>query len=236
MAVTLVKLPGQFNWKSLSWLLVFLILSIILILSSTWDLKASFGTQLADFHSTFRGSVSGRMNALSAPANLRKCERQLRVYIYEIPRKFNLGMLKHGPNQDMPWKGESVPPWPSRSGLKVQHSVEYWMMASLLASGSGTDTPEDRVAIRVLDPLEADVFFVPFFSSLSFNVHGVNMLDPETEKDRLLQVCIYIHAYIHTYIYFYPILLLDHLQYLSLFCSSGDYGFHSFKKTMIPLC
>lgn len=38
------------------------------------------------------------------------------------------------------------------------------------------------------DPEAAEAFFVPFFSSLSFNVHGRNMTDPDTEADRLLQV------------------------------------------------
>ena len=188
MAVTFAKLPGQFNGKTFIWLLVFLILSIILILSTTWDLKSSFRTQLVDFHNTFKGSVSGGMKALSASRSFTKCEGPLRVYMYEIPQKFNIGMLKQGSNQELPWKEEIIPPWPSGSGLKVQHSVEYWMMAYLLGSESRKDIIEQRVAIRVLDPLKADVFFVPFFSSWSFNIHGVNMLDPETEKDRLLQV------------------------------------------------
>uniref|UniRef100_A0A2P2IIV8 Catalytic n=1 Tax=Rhizophora mucronata TaxID=61149 RepID=A0A2P2IIV8_RHIMU len=34
----------------------------------------------------------------------------------------------------------------------------------------------------------ADAFYVPFFSSLSFNTHGHVMTDPETEEDRQLQV------------------------------------------------
>lgn len=57
-------------------------------------------------------------------------------------------------------------------------------MASLLYAGDG----EKREAVRVLDPEVADAFYVPFFSSLSFNTHGHTMTDPETEKDRQLQV------------------------------------------------
>uniref|UniRef100_A0A804N8I8 Exostosin GT47 domain-containing protein n=1 Tax=Zea mays TaxID=4577 RepID=A0A804N8I8_MAIZE len=67
-----------------------------------------------------------------------------------------------------------------------QHSVEYWMMASLQDGGAGPE--RGREAVRVRDPDAADAFFVPFFSSLSFNVHGRNMTDPDTEADRLLQV------------------------------------------------
>ncbi|KAL0843800.1 hypothetical protein Bca101_017046 [Brassica carinata] len=47
---------------------------------------------------------------------------------------------------------------------------------------------KEKEAIRVLDPKLADAFYVPFFSSLSFNTHGKNMTGPDTELDRLLQV------------------------------------------------
>lgn len=42
-------------------------------------------------------------------------------------------------------------------------------------------------AVRVQNGDDADVFFVPFFSSLSFNSHGHNMTDPKTMVDRQLQ-------------------------------------------------
>ena len=82
--------------------------------------------------------------------------------------------------------GENLPLWPSNSGLRKQHSVEYWMMASLLYEGGGGN--ETREAVRVWDPETAGAFFVPFFSSLNFNTHGHNMTDPDTEFDRQLQV------------------------------------------------
>ncbi|XP_020540287.1 probable arabinosyltransferase ARAD1 isoform X2 [Jatropha curcas] len=107
----------------------------------------------------------------------------LKVYMYELPRKFNVGMMDHRENDNESVTAENLPRWPKNSGVRQQHSVEYWLMASLL-HGDG----EDREAVRVLDPEEAHAFFVPFFSSLSFNTHGHNMTDPETEKDRQLQV------------------------------------------------
>ncbi|KAB2097455.1 hypothetical protein F383_32122 [Gossypium arboreum] len=110
----------------------------------------------------------------------------LRVYMYDLPRKFHVGMMDRrsfeGP---APVTADNFPPWPSNSGIKKQHSVEYWLMASLLFGGNGN---EDREAVRVSDPESAEAFFVPFFSSLSFNTHGHNMTDPETEVDRRLQV------------------------------------------------
>lgn len=83
-----------------------------------------------------------------------------------------------------PITAENLPPWSQTSGVQRQHSVEYWLMASLLHR----EGEKEKEAVRVFDPESADAFFVPFFSSLSFNTHGKNMTDPDTEFDRLLQV------------------------------------------------
>lgn len=105
----------------------------------------------------------------------------LRVFMYDLPARFHVAMMGAG------GVGPGFPAWPpSAGGIRRQHSVEYWMMASLQDGGAG---PEGgREAVRVRNPDAADAFFVPFFSSLSFNVHGRNMTDPDTEADRLLQV------------------------------------------------
>ncbi|KAK1403195.1 putative arabinosyltransferase ARAD1 [Heracleum sosnowskyi] len=112
---------------------------------------------------------------------------QLKVYMYDLPKRFNIGMLIKTPYQDLPpVTVQTLPPWP-KNGLKQQHSVEYWMMASLLDTPIGDDG-SNREAVRVFDPNLADVFFLPFFSSLSFNTHGHNMTDPDTKFDKQLQV------------------------------------------------
>ncbi|KAM6562518.1 hypothetical protein CsatB_022516 [Cannabis sativa] len=111
----------------------------------------------------------------------------LRVYMYDLPRRFNVGMLNRRSLEQTPVTSRTWPPWPVNSGLKRQHSVEYWMMGSLLYEGDGEDG-EVREVVRVLDPEMADAFFVPFFSSLSFNTHGHNMTDPKTRVDRQLQI------------------------------------------------
>jgi hypothetical protein len=110
-------------------------------------------------------------------------EIPLRVYMYDLPRRFNVGMLDRRNTTEAPVTAVDYPLWPDNSGLRKQHSVEYWMMGSLL-NGGGNESE----AMRVLDPELADVYFVPFFSSLSFNTHGHHMTDPETEIDRQLQV------------------------------------------------
>lgn len=108
--------------------------------------------------------------------------------MYDLPKRFNVGMMssKFAGDDSCPLTPGSLPVWPQYPGLHQQHSVEYWMMASLLYENGTVD--EDGEAVRVLNPESADVFFVPFFSSLSFNTHGKNMTDPDTEFDRQLQV------------------------------------------------
>jgi len=111
-----------------------------------------------------------------------KPDPPLRIYMYDLPPRFNVGMITRRNTSESPVTVSDFPRWPGNWGLKKQHSVEYWMMGSLLHDG------DDGEAVRVLDPELADAFFVPFFSSLSFNTHGHTMTDPATEIDRKLQV------------------------------------------------
>lgn len=118
--------------------------------------------------------------------NCSTADRPLRVFMYDLPRKFHVGMLNgRGSEESGPVTSENLPPWPPGTGLRNQHSAEYWLMASLLYEGGDGVR---REAVRVFDPEYADVFFVPFFSSLSFNVHGNGMRNATTEIDRQLQV------------------------------------------------
>ncbi|XP_057949568.1 probable arabinosyltransferase ARAD1 isoform X2 [Malania oleifera] len=157
---------------------VSLVIVVLLILSyyifiGTVDFRSQFFPMLQSpaVSSTCAGSGDG-------------ADRPLRVYMYDLPRRFHVGMLERRSSDDAPVSARNLPRWPGNTGLKRQHSVEYWMMASLLYEGGGGGRKE---AVRVLDPESADVFFVPFFSSLSFNTHGHTMTDPETEIDRQLQ-------------------------------------------------
>lgn len=156
--------------------LLFLLVSFSVFFSS--DLRSPFSSFSLPSSASLRPRCSDIGGGARPPP--------LRVFMYDLPRRFNLGMFGRGAHREVP-AAEGVggfPPWPKTSGLKKQHSVEYWMMVSLMPGGSG----EGAEAVRVLDGEEADVFFVPFFSSLSFNTHGHNMTDPDTEIDRQLQV------------------------------------------------
>ncbi|KAI4385301.1 hypothetical protein MLD38_003344 [Melastoma candidum] len=164
---------------TLSLTLLFTVLIVFTLLFSTVDLRSSF------LPSSFR--------LLSPPPPPQpssfSCSSPLRVYMYDLPRRFNVGMLRRespASADDSPVTAGDLPPWPRNSGLKRQHSVEYWMTASLLYTDR--DDGGGREAVRVSDPEEADVFFVPFFSSLSFNTHGHSMTDPDTEIDHQLQI------------------------------------------------
>ncbi|KAG7975390.1 hypothetical protein I3843_06G095800 [Carya illinoinensis] len=154
-------------------------LSLVFVLLLLFSYSIFMGT--VDFRSYF-------LPMLQSPAGARPlCARNppLRVYMYDLPRRFNVGMLNRRNPDQTPVTGRDWPPWPKNSGLKRQHSVEYWMMGSLLYEGDGA---EEREAVRVSDLEIADIFFVPFFSSLSFNTHGHVMTDPDTEKDHQLQI------------------------------------------------
>ncbi|KAM0947078.1 putative xylogalacturonan beta-1,3-xylosyltransferase [Dioscorea sansibarensis] len=149
-------------------LIILLLLGVcISIFISTADLRFSLPASL---------SPSSRLSPCPVASRLRP--PPLKVFMYDLPRRFNLGMLE----RDGTGNAVGFPVWPV-SGIKKQHSVEYWMMASLVDGGS-----DEREAVRVLDAKEAEVFFVPFFSSLSFNTHGHNMTDPDTEIDHQLQI------------------------------------------------
>lgn len=170
--------------KSVISLVIFIIIIFTTYLITTGGLGAG-GIGTVDLRSQF-SFLSPSRNDTLIPC---RTGSPLRVFMYDLPKRFNVAMLSKkftGEDDNSPVTARNLPPWPRNSGLKQQHSVEYWMMASLLC-GNCTDS-DSNDAVRVSDPEAADVFFVPFFSSLSFNTHGRNMTDPDTEIDRQLQV------------------------------------------------
>ncbi|KAL1211522.1 putative arabinosyltransferase ARAD1 [Cardamine amara subsp. amara] len=94
----------------------------------------------------------------------------LKVYMYDMSPEFHFGLLGWKPERnDVVWPDIriNVPQYPG--GLNLQHSVEYWLTLDLLFSELPEDSRNSRAAIRVKNSSEADVVFVPFFSSLSYN-------------------------------------------------------------------
>ncbi|KAL3528383.1 hypothetical protein ACH5RR_007705 [Cinchona calisaya] len=97
----------------------------------------------------------------------------LKVYMYDLPPEFHFGLLNWRGSVNQVWpdvsKPNQLPSYPG--GLNLQHSIEYWLTLDLLLSNvPNVDRP--CTAIRVQNSTEADILFVPFFSSLSYNRHS----------------------------------------------------------------
>lgn len=113
---------------------------------------------------------------------------RLRVYMYDLPPEFHFGLLGWKGRENQTWpivKNPSrIPPYPG--GLNLQHSIEYWLTLDLLSSNIPTIV-RPCTAIRVKNPNQADIFFVPFFSSLSYNRHSKLHGNEKASKNKMLQ-------------------------------------------------
>ncbi|KAJ8528928.1 hypothetical protein K7X08_030668 [Anisodus acutangulus] len=121
--------------------------------------------------------------------NLFKCNpsnQLLKVFMYDLPPQFHFELLG--------WKAEGKSVWPDirstvpeyQGGLNLQHSIEYWLTLDLLYS-EFADNLNGRSAIRVHNSSEADVIFVPFFSSISYNRFSRLKPHQKTSMNTLLQ-------------------------------------------------
>ncbi|KAF3624847.1 putative DNA mismatch repair protein MLH1-like [Capsicum annuum] len=142
-----------------------------------------FGSLLYTGRIDYRSSFSLFDSPLSKATPCFTESEPLKVYMYDLEMKYNVGLLKGSHYNAAPVTIETLPEWPKYTGLRKQHSVEYWMLASLLYASND----ETREAVRVLDPESADVFFVPFFSSLSYNTYYRHGNDSEVKFDDQLQ-------------------------------------------------
>ncbi|KAJ0959876.1 hypothetical protein J5N97_000390 [Dioscorea zingiberensis] len=71
-----------------------------------------------------------------------------------------------------------------KSAAEAQH--RYWLTLDLLSSRFG-DRRGPCIAVRVMDSREADVVFVPFFSSLSYNRHSKVTPPMKESTNKMLQ-------------------------------------------------
>ncbi|CAL5006034.1 unnamed protein product [Urochloa decumbens] len=138
-----------------------------------------------------RGDGEGRCDADAAA---------LRVYVYDLPPEFHFGMLgwDGGARKAKNTKSAAaVAAWPDVSdpravphypgGLNLQHSVAYWLTLDILSSTSTTSSDRPCIAVRVTNATLADVFFVPFFASLSYNRHSKLRHGEKASTNRVLQ-------------------------------------------------
>ncbi|CAL9086520.1 unnamed protein product [Musa acuminata var. zebrina] len=112
----------------------------------------------------------------------------LKVYMYDLPPEFHFGSLGWKGKTDQTWPDiaemDRIPTYPG--GLNLQHSVEYWLTLDLLASNVPI-VARPCTVVRVTNSSSADVFFVPFFSSLSYNRHSKPQGKGKASKNRILQ-------------------------------------------------
>eukprot|EP00249_Psilotum_nudum_P004983 c18474_g1_i1 orf=162-1577(-) len=111
---------------------------------------------------------------IAQDALLSPIKEKLRVYVAELPRDLNYGLVEQywayegsknaiGVVSEASLPNGELPPYPEDPLVK-QYSAEYWLLGDLM-------TPEylrtRSVAKRVWNSSEADVVFVPFFATLS---------------------------------------------------------------------
>lgn len=126
--------------------------------------------------------------AAAEPGRCDPRDAAVRVFVYDMPPEFHFGLLGWAPppgNGGGVWpdvRGGTVPRYPG--GLNQQHSVEYWLTLDLLASSSVAPCGP---AVRVADSRDADVIFVPFFASLSYNRHSKAVPPEKVSRDMSLQ-------------------------------------------------
>lgn len=113
------------------------------------------------------------------------CKQQLKVFMYDLPPQFHFGLLGWKPEGKSVWPDirTEVPPYPG--GLNLQHSIEYWLTLDLLYSEFAELS--GRSAVRVQNSSNADVIFVPFFSSVCYNRFSKLQPDQKTSTNALLQ-------------------------------------------------
>ncbi|XP_074320443.1 putative arabinosyltransferase ARAD1 [Silene latifolia] len=90
----------------------------------------------------------------------------LRVYVYQMPNKFTYDLLtlflntyKDASTSNLTSNGSPV------HRLILQHSVDYWLWADLIAPQSRRLL---RNVVRVENQEDADLFYIPFFTTISF--------------------------------------------------------------------
>ncbi|XP_008805980.2 probable arabinosyltransferase ARAD1 [Phoenix dactylifera] len=90
-----------------------------------------------------------------------------KIYVHDLPRKFTYGVIRSYLLARDP--GATPPPDGALRYPGHQHSAEWYLFSDLLRPDRRPDSPVRRVS----DPADADLFYVPFFSSLSLIVNPI---------------------------------------------------------------
>ncbi|KAG6522058.1 probable arabinosyltransferase ARAD1 [Zingiber officinale] len=89
-----------------------------------------------------------------------------KIYLYDLPPKFTYGVVRSY------LRARDSPDPLDDADLRYpghQHSAEWWLFSDLFSDARPASSP----LRRTLDPDDADLFYVPFFSSLSLIVNPI---------------------------------------------------------------
>ncbi|TVU00321.1 hypothetical protein EJB05_54261, partial [Eragrostis curvula] len=117
-----------------------------------------------------RSLISGSDAVFSSPAS-GGLSPPVKIYMYDLPVKFTYGVVRSYMAARVPSGSADTAAALPDEKLRYpghQHSAEWWLFKDLLRRG-----PRDRPVARVDDPHDADLFYVPFFSSLSLVVNPI---------------------------------------------------------------
>ncbi|KVI03073.1 probable arabinosyltransferase ARAD1 [Cynara cardunculus var. scolymus] len=121
-------------------------------------------------------------NQFLGKTNLEIPDKSVRIYMYDLPRKFTYGVIE---SYAIPRHGSG-----NEDVTKVKYPGNQHMAEWYLFSDLNNPKRSGSYVTRVLDPDEADLFYVPFFSSLSLMANpargGVvpkGYSDEETQED-----------------------------------------------------
>ncbi|KAL2663528.1 hypothetical protein AAZX31_02G110300 [Glycine max] len=117
---------------------------------------------------------------------LKHDEVVLKVFLYDLPPEFHFGLLDGKPSGNSVWPDvrTNIPGYPG--GLNLQHSIELWLSLDILAS-EFPQASKARTVIRVRNSSEANIIFVPFFSSLSYNRYSKGSPHVKKSRNKILQ-------------------------------------------------
>ncbi|KAM0977685.1 hypothetical protein ACFX13_014007 [Malus domestica] len=156
------------------------------------DVEPSTGNRaiLVDNEEEEKPSSSSQEKEASQANNGVRCNTNekvvLKVFMYDLPPEFHFGLLNWKPQGRSVWPDfhTKIPAYPG--GLNLQHSIEYWLTLDLLASEL-PNPPNARAAMRVRNASEADIIFIPFFSSLSYNRFSKRNPHQKKSSNKVLQ-------------------------------------------------
>ncbi|RAL50208.1 hypothetical protein DM860_007882 [Cuscuta australis] len=156
---------------------------------SLWSIRSVFfALSIICSISLFIFFFSSFIPMLRPPRNLQSTTSSIKVFVADLPRSLNYGLLEQywsidsdarlGSEVDneirksiLSKRSDKFPPYPENPLIK-QYSAEYWILGDLMTP---PELRKGSFSERVFDAKDADVILVPFFATLSAEMQlGLN--------------------------------------------------------------